>query len=99
MTKVNILFADEVEDVDIIVVPENIANNIKDVAQKFFNWVFEGDNKNQFEKKSDSGRIYVSIATRDFIWWLNNYEIHSAPYASIVEEHTALCSDYPTVEF
>ena len=98
MAKVNILFADDFEDVDIIAVPPNIANNIEKITQKFFNWIFDSNNKRQFEK-TESGHTYVSIGTRDFISWLNKYEIHCAPYASILEEHTTFCSGYPTAEF
>lgn len=99
MTKVNVLFADEFEDVDIIIVPENIASNIEKITQQFFNWIGKHDNKKHFEKLNESGLTCVSIGTQEFIWWLNNYVIHSAPYSYIYEKHTVLCPDYPTAEF
>lgn len=99
MVRVNILYADNIEDADIILVPENIAQNIEFFTQKFFDWVYANENQKLFQKTDSLGRVYVSIGTQDFIWWLNEYEISTIPYASIVKEHTTCCPNYPTAQF
>ena len=99
MVRVNILYENEIEDVDIILVPKEIANKIETVTQKFFNWIFEEENKKRFQKENEKDHVYTAVSAKDFIWWINKYEIHNPPYASLVEEHTTLCSDFPIALF
>ena len=99
MTKVNVVFDDELADVDIILVPDEIASNIEAIVQSFFNWAFEPENKPQFMKRTNNGRMVMSLGTHELIWWLNKYRIVDGPKAAIIMEHTTYCADYPSAEF
>ena len=99
MKHVNVIFEGELSDVDIISVPDDVAINIEAVVQTFFDWVFEPENKQMFEKLTDEGKIVVSIGTHEFIWWLNKYRTDHSNESTIVKEHTVYCSEYPSAEF
>lgn len=99
MINVNIVYDDDTEDVDIIAVPDNIANDIDNITQLFFNWLKDKRNQQRFLIKNAQGKEILSIDTNDFIWWLNTHYMDTLETAYLVSQHTSLCSEYPTTVF
>ena len=99
MKKINIVFDDEFDDVDILLVPDDIADNIENVVQEFFNWVEIPENRKRFVVRIIDGYEIISFATEEFIWWLNEIKIQTPPKAEILIQHTKYIPDYPSAEF
>lgn len=99
MKFVNVVFEYDYDDVDIILVPDDIADNIEQVVQLFIHWLSNPDNGKQFLKTLQSGQIGMIIETESFLFWLNNYKITNGAKASIVMQHTKYNSKYPMAEF
>lgn len=97
MKKINVLFADEYDDVDILLVPDHIAESIETVTQQFFDWT--SINQSHFMVTDEHGNQFKSVGTNEFIWWLNTHYIIGSEKATILESHTTYRPDYPTSEF
>ena len=99
LSRVNIIYGLDYNDVDIIGVPSEMANIIDDIAQEFFCWLSVPKNGQRFLVKSDNGREVLSIDTREFVWWLNNVKIVGEPKATIILQHTSYNPQYPSADF
>lgn len=97
MTKVNIVFDDIFDDVDIIAVPDEIIPEIEKIAQEFFDWI-------PTTKDSDYWTIidektYMIAETDGFIKWLNTFYCKNTHKAYVVERNTDYCPQYKIIEF
>ena len=99
MKKVNVVFDDEIDDVDIILVPDDIADNIASVMWEFNQWLSLPENRRRFVEKTIDGREVLEIGTEKILWWLNHIKIDSMQKATLLVQHTKLVSDYPSIEF
>ncbi len=99
MKKVYVVFDDEFDDVDILLVPDNIADNIERVVWEFNQWLRIPENRSRFVVKGVNGYGIISINTEEFLWWLNHVRIDTTQKAAILTQHTKLVSDYPRAEF
>lgn len=97
MRKINVLFEYDYEDVDIVSVPDYIAENIESVLFDFFKWLKEPKNQQRFHVQYD-GKTVLSIDTNALIWWINRYDCAVDEPAFIVETHTRFCPDYPVAD-
>ena len=99
MKKINLLYEYDYDDVDIILVPESIANNICDIVQEFQYWLSVPINKARFTKIGENGSPYLNVDTEEFLWWLNNVKLSGMPKASIVSQHGPWQKELPTADF
>ena len=99
MKRINIVFDDNLDDVDILSVPDFIADNIEQITQQFFNWVADPNNSKRWTYTDQSGRTVLGIGTEEFLWWLNNILSDGDSYAAVYREHTAFRVEYPSAEF
>lgn len=99
MRPVNLLFDEEYEDVDIISVPDEIADSINDIAQQFFSWLGNPENARRFYVKLPNGKESLGIDTKEFVWWLNHVFLPAGQAAGIVTQHTSHHPEYPTANF
>ena len=99
MRSVNLLFEEEYDDVDIISVPDEIADNIDDVAQLFFKWLWIPENRQHFYVTLPDGKEALGIDTKEFLWWLNHVFLSSGKKAEIILQHTKYQPEYPTAYF
>lgn len=99
MKYINLVYGDDYEDVDILQVPDEIAENINNVMWDFFRWTDLPENKQQLLVTNVNGEIGVGIDTEEFLWWLNNVRIFDGSTAVIVKQHTRLWQGYPIADF
>ena len=99
MKHINIVYDDNFDDVDIIAVPDNIAQNIESVVQEFMEWVSTPKNQKRFVVKSAEGNLVLSVGTDEFLWWLNNMKPTVDAKASLVCQHTVLMPGLPVADF
>ena len=99
MRLVNLLFDEEYEDVDIISVPDEIADDIDAVAQQFFRWVWIPENRQRFSVPRQNGTPVLSIDTEEFLWWLNNIYLPAGQTADVFLQHTHFRPELPTANF
>ena len=87
-------------DFDIIDVPDSIANNINDIQQEFFNWLFDESNDHGYWIISN-GIKCCAYGTKEFVKWINdNLAYESDEKAKIISRNlTGLNNNYPTIYF
>ncbi len=86
MYLVNVIFGEELNDVDIILVPYKQYLVIETLGQKYCNWLASDKNPNRLV--SSRGIPYFDCETAGFIEWLNTNFCHESEKAVIVCEHT-----------
>lgn len=85
------------DDVDIISVPNMVADNLDNVVQKFFDWTNTVDSGCW---KQINNKVVCCVETSDFIRWLNrNYFYCEEKESTIIEQHTKFNPEYPCAEF
>ena len=99
MKQINVLYDDDFEDVDILLVPDDIALHIDDVTQQFIKWLNIPENRCRFLILNGSGNQVLGVDTEEFLWWLNHIKILDEQKASIVCQHTKYINTLPTAEF
>lgn len=97
MTKINIVFDNVFEDVDIIVVPDEIASRIGEIGEEFLHWV-PGAQDGDYWTILDGERIAVA-ETDGFIKWLNSKYCLKLENAYVFKRNTSCCPQYKTIEF
>lgn len=93
------VFDDEFDDVDILLVPDDVADNIACVVWDFNQWLGIPENRSKFVVEIIDGSDALNIETEDFLWWLNHVRICTPQKAVILVQHTKLVNDYPRAEF
>lgn len=99
MKRVYVVFDNIFDDVDILLVPAEIASNIERVVWEFNNWLSFPENRSRFVVENVNGYGIIGIGTEEFLWWLNHVRIDTTQKATILAQHTKLVSDYPRAEF
>ncbi len=97
MTKVNIIFDNFLEDVDIIAIPDELATNIESLGQEFLKWVPNAED-NDYWTMID-GRKYSVLETDGFIKWLNSYYCLKTEKAYVVARNTNYIPQHMAIEF
>lgn len=98
MRPINIVYEECYDNVDIVLVPEDIANSIESVAQEFFCWLLAPENNKRFVIPHEKWGEVLLIGAKEFLWWLNNIKI-TGEEATILHQHTSYVPEYPTAEF
>lgn len=97
MKKINLVFDCDFDDVDILLVPDDIADNMDEVIRRFNRWLHNPQNRQRFLVPYQ-GKMELGIDTGAFLWWLNTHEISNGAAATIIQQHTAFCPNYPTAD-
>lgn len=99
MKKINIVYDGYLDDVDIIRVPDVVAENIEDVTQDFFNWM-SSTSDHGFWRRDSKGNQHLECETEAFIEWINReFTEEYNEKASIILKHTKYNEEYPLAEF
>ena len=93
-------------EVDIVLVPNFVHDNLDDIVQKFNSWVGDevyeadkGKHPNYWVKESN-GRMCMSVGTDHFVDWINDNYFHCENQESkIIEINTKYNPEYPSAEF
>ncbi len=97
MQRVNMVFDDALDDVDIIVVPDETASEIEAIGQAFLQWLPTATD-DAYRTVID-GHVCPVAETDGFVKWLNARHCLGAEKAYIEVQHTHYCPQYKTVEF
>ena len=99
MKRINIVYADEYDDVDILCVPDFVHDNIEAVTQNFFDWTSSTKEDGYFTQNPQGDEV-LCVGTEEFIKWLNdNYIQYENQKATVIEAHTIYNPNYPSAEF
>ena len=99
MQMINLVFDEECKDVDLLMVPKEIACNVDAVVTEFFTWLSDSENQKQFLVSDDNGGSVLSVGTDAFLWWLNNIRILDSNKAYIVRQYAEFSPHLPTAFF
>ena len=99
MKKINVVYDGCMDDVDIIQVPDVVAENIEDITQEFFDWM-SSTYDHDFWKMDNKGNQYLECETEAFIDWINReFSGICNENALIILQHTKYNKEYPSAEF
>lgn len=93
----NILYEGDKEDVDIICVPNSVAEKIKTLTQMFLDWLPNAEDEIYWE--TINGRKVSVCETDGFIKWLNDNYCTTIPKSYVVIRHSKICNEYDVIEF
>lgn len=97
MTKINIVFDNAFDDVDIIAIPDEILPRIEAIGQEFLDWLPNAEDESYWVILNERK---ISVAETDgFIKWLNSCYCRRLENAYIVERNTKYCPLYKKIEF
>ena len=96
---INLLYEYDYDDVDIICVPDNIADNIEETVQSYQSWMYKNIDKHSFWRFSASGCKILSLGTDEFLWWLNGQCIKSGEKAHLISSHVKFRDELPFADF
>lgn len=99
MRPINIVYEGCYDHVDVVLVPDEIANSIESVVQEFFCWLTIPENNNRFMVPHERWGEVLMIGTKEFIWWLNYVRLPDGEKATILQQNTTFVDAYPTAEF
>lgn len=95
MRKINLVFDEVYNDVDILLVPDDIAEGIESVMLEFGRWLSCDEYAKYF--RTGQGK-FLAIGTSEFLWWLNHIRIIEGTKASILEQHAEFDPLLPIAE-
>ncbi|MBQ4065401.1 MAG: hypothetical protein IJD10_04815 [Clostridia bacterium] len=98
MQYVNVVYEYDEADVDIIRVSDEVAMNIEDYVQSYFNWFCDQREYKRWLETRDSNCVPGTDAST-FVEWLNRYHSHGGDLMAIVEQHVAFKPGYPVADF
>ena len=96
---INLLYEYDYDDVDIICVPDNVADNIEETVQHYQSWMYQNIDKHSFWRLSASGYKVLSLGTDEFLWWLNEQCIKSGEKARLISSHVKFRDELPFADF
>lgn len=99
MKRINMVFDNEYESADILLVPDQIADEIEKVVWDFNIWLKNPEHAQRFMITGADNKIYLNINTEDFIWWLNNIRIVDDNKAQLEQQFVPYVPAYPIAEF
>ena len=72
---VNITFDEEesLRYVDIVNIPDEVAENLDEVVSEFFKWMFDKTNNHKYWVMEEGKKKYCSYTTEAFIDWINEF--------------------------
>ena len=99
MIHINIVFDEEMDDVDIIALPENIFRDIASITRQFMDWLPDAPKDNSDYWAHINGKSCLTLETDGFVKWLNQTYCLGSNEAFIVEQHTKYHPEYQRIDF
>lgn len=99
MKRINLVYEREYFDVDIALVPDEVADNIDHAVRTFENWLSNPQNSEPFARYTENGERYLATDTKEFIWWLNNICCPEGEQSVVLEQHVYYHPEYPRADF
>ena len=99
MKRINMIFDNEYESADILLVPDQIADEIDKVVWDFNIWLKNSEQAQRFAVTAANNKTYLNINTEDFIWWLNNIKLVGDERAQLEQQFVPYIPAYPIAEF
>jgi len=99
---VNVVFDEEEHVFDIINVPSFVANDIENVQQMFFSWLYDEESNNHNYWKFTNGLKSCAYGTEEFVDWINNVHLvnETGEKAKIIKKFpNKLDNNIPTIYF
>ena len=93
----NVLYEGDKDDVDIICMPNNIAEKISALSQKFLDWLPIADSDIYWQILD--GHKCSICETDGFVKWLNENYCKNSQKVSIIKQHVKFVNKYNTIEF
>lgn len=70
---VNVFFDEEMTDIDVIDIPQVVLDDMHNIKQMFFDWLFNKSNNHKYWICVGGVKKYCSYRADAFIEWLNSY--------------------------
>jgi hypothetical protein len=86
---VNICFDDNIQDVDIVDIPEEILKNIDGIQKDFLKWLFDKHNDHKYWVLDGNEKKYCEYRSEAFVEWINENLVKSLESKAIVIEKYA----------
>ena len=99
MIHINIVFDEEMDDVDIIALPENIFRDIASITRQFMDWLPDAPKYDSDYWAHINGKSCLTLETDGFVKWLNQTYCHGSNEVFIVEQHTKYHPEYQRIDF
>ncbi len=100
MERINIIFEDDYNDVDIIAIPRELSAIIIKIAYEHSFWVADKAPKDDSDYwENINGELSPILETVGFVKWLNNYYCKGKRRAIILKQHTKFVSDFRSIEW
>ena len=99
MQPINIVYEECYDNVDIVLVPDDIANSVESVVQEFFCWLRVPENNHRFMVPHEQWGEVLMIGAKEFVWWLNHVKLPGEEKALILQQNTTFVETYSTAEF
>ena len=86
MKRVNIIYDNEYNDVDIICVPDRAVKDVEELGNQFFQWIEE--HPGPWHKVTEDGMDYIEQDTDLFLYWANTiWRNIEEPRCSLIKAH------------
>ncbi len=97
----NISFDDEesIRCVDIVSIPDEIADNLEKIVNEFFRWMFDETNNHKYWVVEGGKKKYCSYSTEAFIDWLNRFMTKEEKAKIIAISSTQIDDTLPLILF
>lgn len=100
MKLMNVVFDEYYDDVDIILVPDDMAEVIDDLLGIYNDWTSEQKKRGVWHKFRDGITGFVAATdTVDFIEWVNHFYYDEEGEITIIESNTKYNPLYPQIDF
>ena len=99
MIKVNVIYDDVYDDVDIIEVPETIFSRLDSIVREFLEWKRDAPICDEDYWTEINDRTYSVLETKGFVKWLNMIYCNEDESVAILKQHTDYCPLYECIEF
>ena len=90
MRKINLLYDCDYDDVDILMVPDHVAEDIERVVMRFNHWLMDPENRKQFLAPY-KGRMELSIGTKEILFMKAIRTFVKTIQQQIFNEGTGIC--------
>lgn len=87
MLKINVVFEEDYNDVNIILVSKSVYDNLDVICQQFLDWIPSQTENELFVQRDEKGAEVFICETEGFVWWLNKFYLKNE-HAAIVKKHT-----------
>lgn len=92
MKIINLVFDED--DADLLLLPDNVAENLDILFNKFSAWLRIPENEERFLVPHNGKRV-LGINTKDIVWWLNTYATSSDEKVIILKQNVKPDPQYP----